>query len=570
VGAEGEKTGDPTGEQDHFFGAARLVAALTMLSRVLGLVRDMALVPLGGRKVADAFWLGFSVPHLFRRLFGEGALSAAFIPVFTEAAEKSGWDRARAVLANTAGLLALVLAGLVVVIEAGLLAFLLLAPGEWDRQLAIQLAMLMLPFMFTICLLALSSAALNSRGHFAYPAFAPILLNVGLIAAGWWLAPALARTEPVQFAVVGIALLVCGAAQLLGAIWLLRRSGLALMWAIRPVLPEIRQIARRMAPTVVPLSLVQVSDLLARLIAKACTASPASPDLPLVDGVVRCHYAAGRLYQLPMGVLGISVATVVFPLLSRCVARDDKAGLREVLNRALRLCVFLGIPSGVGLILLAEPTIGLIFQRGKFDPDDTLRTARMLQMYCLAMPAYFGVHILLRAFFARKETFTPMVTAAVLAVLNVLLVFAGIFTPLGSAALGLATAVTSTLNAVVLAWVLRRRIGRLHLRSLLLSTARVAVASAVMAAAVLAVRRLLASEAAQSLIASAVRWLFASARMEHLLAPATAGRLVTVVAAVLAGAAAFLAAAVLLQCPELRELRRRAPGKHQADPDTMN
>ncbi|MGB2821099.1 MAG: murein biosynthesis integral membrane protein MurJ, partial [Phycisphaerae bacterium] len=484
MSAEGEKTSGSAGEQDRFFGAARLVAALTMLSRVLGLIRDMALVPLGGRKVADAFWLGFSVPHLFRRLFGEGALSAAFIPIFTEAAEKSGWDRARAVLANTAGLLALVLAGLVVLIEAGLLLLLLLAPGEWDRQLAIKLAMLMLPFMFTICLLALSSAALNSKGHFAYPAMAPILLNVGLIAAGWWLAPALARTEPGQFAVVGVALLLCGVVQLLGAIWLLRRSNLALMWTFRPVLPEIRQIARRMAPTVVPLSLVQVSDLLARLIAKACTASPASPDLPLVDGVVRCHYAAGRLYQLPMGVLGISVATVVFPLLSRCVARDDRSGLREALNRALRLCLFLGVPSGVGLILLAEPTVQLIFERRGFGALDTARTATMLQAYCLAMPAYFCVHILLRAFFARKDTRTPMIAAAVLAALNVLLVVAGIFTPLKSAALGAATAVTSTLNAVVLGWVLHRQIGRLGWRSLLLSTGRVAAATIVLAAAV--------------------------------------------------------------------------------------
>ncbi len=544
MGAEGEKTGHAAGEQDHFFGAARLVAALTMLSRVLGLVRDMALVPLGGRRVADAFWLGFSVPHLFRRLFGEGALSAAFIPVFTEAAEKSGWDRARAVLANTAGLLAILLAALVVLIEAGLLVFLLLAPGEWDRQLAVKLTMLMLPFMFTICLLALCSAALNSKGHFAYPAMAPILLNVGLIAAGWWLAPALARTEPGQFAVVGIALLACGVVQLLGAIWLLRRSGLALMWALRPVLPEISQIARRMAPTVVPLSLVQVSDLLARLIAKACTASPASPDLPLVDGVVRCHYAAGRLYQLPMGVLGISVATVVFPLLSRCVARDDKAGLREVLNRALRLCVFLGVPSGVGLILLAEGTVELIFERRGFGALDTARTTAMLQVYCLAMPAYFCVHVLLRAFFARKDTRTPMITAAVLAVLNVLLVLGGIFTPLKSAALGAATAVTSTLNAVVLGWMLHRQVGRLGWRSLLLSTGRVAAATIVMAAAVMG-----------------VRWW---------LGLAGAGLLVTVIAAVIAGAAAFLAAAVLLQCPELRELLRRAPGKRQADPDTMS
>jgi len=532
VGEEGHKGADAAGEQEHFFGAARLVAGLTMTSRACGLVRDMVLVPMGRAVVADAFWTAFGIPHLFRRLFGEGALSAAFIPVFTEAAETTGWDRARRVLANTAGLLALTLAGLVVLIEAALLAWLLLAPGELKRQLTLQFTMLVLPFMFFICLLALCSAALNSRGHFAYPAAAPILLNVGLIACGWLLAPALGRGDVQQLAIVGAGLVVCSIAQLLGAIWLLRRTGLALRWTLRPILPEIRQIAVRMAPTVVPLGMVQLCDLLARLIALACTVSEAHPDLPLRPGVIRCHYAAGRLYQLPLGVLAISIATVVFPLLSRCVARGDQAGLRAAVNRALRLCVFLGLPAGVGLIVLAEPTIRVIFQRREFTAYDTARAAGMLQMYCLAMPAYFCLHILLRAFFARKDTRTPMIASAVLAAANVLLVLGGVFTPLKSAALGMATAATATVNVIVLAWVLHRQVGKLGWRRLLVSAARVTAATIFMAAAV-----------------AGARWGLGLLR---------AGPLAMVLAGVAVGAAAFLVAAVALRCPELRELRRPA------------
>ncbi|HUS90297.1 MAG TPA: murein biosynthesis integral membrane protein MurJ [Phycisphaerae bacterium] len=531
------------GEQERFFGAAKVVAVLTMISRVLGLLRDMVLVPLGSPLVADAFWLGFSVPHLFRRLFGEGALSAAFIPVFTEAAEKSGPARARMVLANTAGLLAVVLSGLVVLIELGLLAYLLAAPGPWDRQLTVRFTMAMLPFMLFICLLALCSAALNSHGHFAYPAAAPILLNVGLIAAGLWLAPAVARTDAGQFFIVSAAVVVCSIVQLVGAVWMLRRSGLAARWTLRPVLPEVRQIALRMAPTVVPLGMVQMCDFLGRLIAKTFTATAAQPDLPLAPGVVRCHYAAGRLYQLPMGVLGISLATVVFPLLSRCAARADRQGLRDVLNRALRLCMFLGIPTGVGLVLLAEPIVGVIFEKRDFSRFDTLRTARMLQMYCAAMPAYFCSHILLRTFFARKETRAPMVISAVMAAANVGIVFGGIFTPLRSAALGLATAVTATATAGVLAWVLHRRLGKLGWRRVLVGTLRVSAASAVMAGVVIA-----------------TRWALASAG---------AGRLIVVIGCVVAGGAAFLAAAWLLRCEELGMILRRTERKAGGDSATM-
>ena len=172
-------------EREHFFKSARVVAILTMLSRILGLVRDRVIFAFGANRATSTFWTAFRIPNTFRRMFGEGALSAAFVPVFTEVTEAQGWDKARLVFANAAGALALILGVLLVVIEVGLLVWLSLYPGAWDRMLLLQLLMIVMPFMFTICMLALTAAALNCKGRFAYPAFAPIILNIFLIAAAY-------------------------------------------------------------------------------------------------------------------------------------------------------------------------------------------------------------------------------------------------------------------------------------------------------------------------------------------------------------------------------------------------
>ncbi len=530
------------GEQDHFFSAAKVVAGLTMTSRVLGFLRDMVLVPLGLPAVADVFWTAFGIPHMFRRLFGEGALSAAFVPVFTETAEKNGWARAKKVLANTAGLLAIVLTFLVAIIEIGLAIWLLLSDqSDADqantlRQM-IEFTMIMLPFTLFICMLALCSSALNAKGHFAYPAAAPIMLNVGLICTALFVAPAISSADVPRFRVVGVGLVISSIVQLAGALWLLKRSGILTMWNLRPILPEIRLIAKRMAPAVLPLGMVQLGDLLMKCIAVALTHIE---DAPLDPGVVRGQYLAGRLYQLPLGVLAVSIATVIFPLLSRCAARSDLAGLRDAINRALRLCLFLAIPSGVALILLAEPTIVVGFQRGDFTPADTAIAVGMLRMYCIGMPAYFCSHILLRAFFARKDMRTPMYSAVVATALSLVLMYLGCYTPLKSDALGLATSVAAILNVTWLLWVLHKKVGNLGLRSLLASTAKTVVATVVMAGAIVG-----------------AKWALESGWQVCLPGSVLAGRITVLAGAVVAGLATFFAIARLLRCPELAELRRR-------------
>lgn len=528
----------PHSEREHFFRAAKLVAALTMGSRVLGLIRDMLLVPMGSGVLADRFWMAYSIPNLFRRLFGEGALSAAFVPIFSEVGEKEGWDRARVVLANVAGLLALILVGVTVLIELGIGAYWWAFGGDWARAFLLQMVAMMMPFMITVCLLALGSAALQCRGHFAYPAAAPILLNFCLIIGARVLAPALAETTPGKFSVVVFSLLGAGVLQVVGVAWLLRRGGLFARPTIRPVLPEIRRIAKYMLPMLIPLSILQLTAFVDRFIALAFSGEGG----PLEPGVVRCLYASARLYMLPLGVLAVPVSTTIFPLLGRYAARDDHIGLRETTNRALRLCLFLGIPAAAALILLADDLVAMIFQRDDFTAADTARTAWILRMYCLGLWAYFCNQLLLRAFFAVKQIRYPMRLACLLAGVSVVLVLVGIHTPLAGGAIGLATALTRSITTLLLVWKLHQMWGEIGLRQILRSLGRVALATGVMAAALWTIQ-LRATTPVEQMLRS---WNLAGA-----------GPVVMMGLFVLAGAGSYLLTARALGCEELHELRMK-------------
>lgn len=505
-------TGDATTaqhrERERFFGAAKLIAAITMLSRVAGLARDMLLSRLfGAAGSTDAFYLAFMIPNLFRRLFGEGALSAAFVPVFSETAERSGRAAAGALLANVLGLLGLLLCVLCLLTEAVLLVTSLVAPGDAARELLIGYAAIMLPFMVTICLLAIGSAALNCVGHFAYPAAAPILLNLVIIGgalAGYRLWPRAAEADLArQLAVVAVSVLLAGVVQVAVLAGVLRRRGLPLRPRLRPVEPGVRRIATLVAPMLLGLGVLQVNALLDKLIAWGFTASAGDEMLtvpllgwtlhkPLQVGVITWVNYAERLYQFPLGVLAIALGTAVFPLFSRYAARGETENLRGSINRAMRLAIFEGLPSGVGLLLLAVPLAALLFEGHRFTADDARQTAHAVRFYGLGMWAFCAQQILLRAFYAQKDTVTPLKVACSIVGLNFALNLVLIWVPsVRHGAFGLSTSITASLNVLILAYILRRRLGRLHLRRLASSVARTALATAAMAAAVVGVRLLL-------------------------------------------------------------------------------
>lgn len=538
-------------EREHFFGSAKLMAGLTVVSRVLGMVRDMAIIwLLGASRLPSAFILAFKVPNLFRRLFGEGALSAAFVPTFTETAEKQGFDRAKALFANALGLLAVILCCLCALAGAGLLVWGLFWPGLPDRQMLLLLLGLMLPFTVTVCLLALGSAALNCRGHFGFPAFAPVILNIFMIAAAWTAGPIFQADQKVQLIAIACSVTIAGLVQLAGVLAVLRRHGFSIRPVFRPIDPAVGPMLRLMAPVLLGLGFLQLCELLNDVIAWVLSATENSPTIelfgltlvkPLSEGVLAHVYAAQRLYQLPMGVLAVSLGVAIFPLFSRYAARDDMANLRESVNRAARLAMMEGLAAGTGLFFLARPIVSLIFEHGKFGPADAETSAFVLQLYCLGMWAYCTYQIFTRAFYSLKETALPLKVSCWLVGPNLIMVAALAWAPgIGPGAFGIATAATFGANTIILALLLRRRIGSLGLRRLAASAARSVAACGAMAGALVVVQQLLADRPYWMIVAAGVP----------------------------AGAIMFFLAAKALRCPEIGELLQSVrSGGHKASPD---
>ena len=550
-----EKAQSEHREREHFFGAAKVIAVLTLGSRVLGMVRSMAITWLGASRATDAFQMAFVIPNLFRRLFGEGALSGAFVPVLTETTEAGGFDKARALLSNALGILSAFLLALLALLLGGLLVWWKLSPGEWDRQLLLTLIAIMLPYMVFVCLLALGAAALNCRGRFWYPAFAPILLNAFMIAAALGMKRLAAGDVPVQLEIIAASVVAAGIVQLAGVLWLLRRTGFSVRPTLRPVQPGVKSILKLMAPLLLGLGFLQLTSLFDYLAGWILTATDHSPTLallghvverPLRSGVLVRLNAANTLYQFPMGVLALSLGVAVFPLLSRYAARGDWPNLRDALNRALRLSIMEGLATGVGLLTLGEPIIALIFQHGAFRAPDTAATVHILRFYAMTLWAFCSYPIFMRAFYSLKRPTTPLKVSCVLSVVYMALVLSLVWVPqIGAAAFSIAAAVTFSLNVVILAALLRKQVGRFGGRKLAASAMRSLTAAGVMGVVVLVVRWLLAGRSSGLIVAVGVS----------------------------AGAATFVLAAWALRAPELGEflgaLRKRrtadAPGETESE-----
>jgi len=517
-------------EREHFFSAAKLVAGITLISRFFGFFRDMGIASLGASRYTDAFGLAFKIPNLFRRLFGEGALASAFVPVFTDVHEKDGAEKARLLLANSFAILAVFLAVLLVIGEVCFFIYWRFASAP-DSRLLMTLAMVMLPYMFTVCLLALCSAALNARGHFWYPAAAPIIFNIFGITAAWYLAPMLENLEQ-QLFIVAMSVVAAGIVQLVSVWLLLSKTGLQIRPRLKPMEPAIKTVVKNMTPMLIGLGFLQFTEFFQDLIAWTLTATAAKPDFmgiacPLNPGVIVRLNAARAFYQFPMGVLAISLGVAVFPLLSRYASRGDTVNLRDSLNRALRLSIMEGMATGVGLFILAEP-IMMIYARRRFTVEDAMQAAFVLQMYVLGMWAYCSYQILARAFYACKDTRTPLKVSCSLAVVNIILLVVLIW-PMGPGAFGLSTAITFAANAIILTLILRRRLGRLGGRKIMASIVRTAVACAVMAAV--------------------VYWLRGYMEARNV------NNLLVLAACVPAGAVVFVAAAWVMRSPEIHEFR---------------
>ncbi|MFW6060150.1 MAG: murein biosynthesis integral membrane protein MurJ [Phycisphaeraceae bacterium] len=485
--ARGETQGDrasphpgplPEGEGEYagerFVGHALRVSALTLVSRLTGLARDAALAAAFGLGVvADAFFIGFLVPNLFRRLFGEGALASAFIPHYTELLRRDP-QLARRFASLCLVLLAVVLAGITIVGEVLLAALL---AGEWasSTSLAIRLTMVMLPYMPLVCAVALIGGVLQVHGRFGAPAAAPILLNAAMIAAALLAAFGPAPTEEMREVAmwVAVAVVIAGVLQLVWQLAALRGTG-GLTLRFAGAGPTLRSMLLMMGPMVAGLAVFQINALMDSLIAFFLSPRDGAAqlrvlgfvwDYPVRSGSVAALQWAQRLYQFPLGVFGIAVATAIFPALSHAAPTVGDRGLSgegefaRILRQGLRLTMFIALPASVGLILVRLPLATVIYQRGAFTGEDAQRVAWILTGYAASVWAYSMMHVLTRAFYAVKDATTPLRVSVCMVVANLALNLVLIW-PLGAAGLAWSTAITGAAQAIVLAVLVGRRVAR--------------------------------------------------------------------------------------------------------------
>jgi putative peptidoglycan lipid II flippase len=463
--------------------ATSVVAGATLLSRILGYVRDMVMAYFfGAGLAADAFIAAFRIPNLLRRLFGEGSLSIAFVPVFSEVLTRKGRREAYALAGAAMGLLSLVVVVVAILgVMASPLIIRLVAPGflnEPDKMaLTVLLTRIMFPYICFVALVALCMGILNVLGHFAAPALAPVFLNLAMITS-IFIAARISPDPVVRVIGLSVGVLIGGLLQLLLQVPPLVAKGLKIWRELRLYHPALRKVGRLMLPTIFGAAVYQINILVGTLLASL-----------LPEGSVSYLYYADRLVQFPLGLFAIALATAVLPSLSRQAARSDLVGLADTFGHALQLVLFITVPAMVGLILLREPIVTLLFQRGDFGPATTRLTAVALLYYSLGLWAFAAVRILVSTFYALQDTRTPVITATVAIAANIVLGIV-LMGPLAHGGLALATALASMLNLALLVLALRRRLGVLGWRPIAFSAAKSVFAAGLMGAAILFAGRL--------------------------------------------------------------------------------
>jgi putative peptidoglycan lipid II flippase len=455
--------------------AVGLVSALTMLSRLLGLVREQLFAALlGAGFYSDAYQTAFRIPNLLRDLFAEGALSAAFVPTFTDVLTNQSKKDAFRLASRLMTLLVLVLA---VVVAAGILfagpIVAALSPGflaiPGKAALAARLTRIMMPFLPLVSMAAVAMGMLNAQERFGAPALSSSMFNLVTIACG---AGFFILGWPPERVVVGwsVAVLVGGAAQYLIQVPPLGRQGFRFQPELAPSDPGLRRIGRLMAPATVGLAAVQINIFVGSIFASR------------QDGGISWISYAFRLLYLPIGLFGVAIGTIATTGLAKRAAERDMAGMRETLNHALRLVGFLTIPSTVGLAVLSGPIVRLLYQHGRFKLYDTRQTAAAVQCYAIGLFAYSAVKVLAPAFYALDRARVPVVASLSAVVTNAGLNLA-LYRQLGFMGVALGTSVGALVNFGVLAVRLQKEVGGIRGAGLGGALIKMTAASMVMGAA---------------------------------------------------------------------------------------
>lgn len=424
------------------------VGGLTMVSRVLGFARDIAVAAaLGAGPIADAFFVAFKFPNFFRRLFGEGAFNSAFVPLFAGMTATQGRLIALGFAEQAlAALVTALIAVQVLALAAMPWLMLVLAPGFADEparfDVAVELTRITFPYLLFICITALMSGMLNSLDRFAAAAAAPILLNLAMLTAvaisPWLGLPTLAHGLVWGVFVAG----------LLQMVWLqqsLARAGMRLRLPRPHLSDDVKTLLRLMVPGALGAGITQVNLLVDVMLASL-----------LPTGAVSYLYYADRVNQLPLGIVGAAIGTALLPVLSRQIRAGDLAAAINSQNRSTAYALILTVPAAVGLIILAEPIIDLLFRRGAFGVVEAEATAAALAAFAVGLPGYVLVKVFATAFFARQDTATPVRVAVAALVINVVLNLS-LMGVIGHVGLALSTAIAGLFNAATLGWLLHRR-----------------------------------------------------------------------------------------------------------------
>jgi putative peptidoglycan lipid II flippase len=520
--------------------AAGIIGLAVMCSRILGLAREQVCAALfGGGGAMDAFTAAFRIPNLLRDLFAEGALSTAFVTTFSKTIARSG-DAAAWRLANKVATLTLVVLGSLCVLGMVFAAQLVgvLAPGFDPQKAALtaQLTRLMFPFIVMVSMAALVMGMLNAKSVFGIPAMASSFFNIGSIvggvALGAWFDP---NFGPRALVGLGIGTLLGGALQLAVQLPPLSRLGFRYKPDFHWRDPGVSAILLLMGPSVIAASTTQFNVLVNSMFAST-----------LGDGAIFWLAIAFRLMQLPLGLFGVALGTVTLPLLSRLVVAGQMIGFRAELARALRLMFLLTIPSTIGLMMLAEPIISVLYQHGRFDAHEAAQAGGALRFYAVGLAGYAALKVLVNAFYALDRRKTPMLVSFIAVGLNLL--FNWIFTfqlHWGHLGLAFSTGLVATTNFLVLYVLMYRQLGGLESRRMLVLLGKALTAGAALAA----------------VCAASNHWLLDDWATQAFLRKAAA-----LLATITAGGLAFAACGAALSIEELDELlgavkrRLRRPG----------
>jgi len=452
--------------------AAGVISLATFVSRLLGLVREQVFAAQFGAGFAvDAFQVAFRVPNLLRDLFAEGAMSAAFVPTLARAQERGG-PQAAVRLAN------LVLNFLVVAISALCIIGIIgsdwivraLAPGfasvPGKIELTAMMTRIMTPFLLLVSLAAACMGFLNTRRVFFIPALAPTMLNLGLILAGYLIAPLMPRfgLEPI----VGMAFgaLLGGLGQMLIQVPWMKAQGFRWEPIVSFKDPDVLRMVTLMAPAALGIAAAQVNIFVSTFLASQ-----------LQQGSVSWLNYAYRLMQLPIGLFGVAIATVTLAEVAKHAAQKNMVGLKETLSFSLGLVLFLTLPATVALVALAKPIVALLYQHGRFTPTDTMETSHALWAYAVGLAAFSAVRVMVPAFYSLGMARIPVTISMITIGLTLILYFA-LMGPLHHAGLALATSLGSVINFTMLFTMLRRKIGGLGGRALARSAAKIVLAAA--------------------------------------------------------------------------------------------